>query len=64
MNTTNILMLDFGVYAKDSALHNVAKALNQDAENEIIKLEPATMLDQDWDDVLDKILSARRCVVL
>lgn len=59
-----LLILDFSVYAKSSPLQLALTAICNDTKNEIISLRPDLMSDEDWDGVLDKILSARRCITL
>jgi hypothetical protein len=64
MNDINVLILDFGFYAENSALRPVISAISRDPGNEIMHLDAGTMSDNDWDGVLDKLLNAKRCITL
>ncbi len=60
----NLLILDFGVYAENSALRPAISVISRDAGNEMMQLDADTMSDDDWDGVLDKLLNAEHCIVL
>jgi hypothetical protein len=60
----SLLILDFGIYAENSALRPAISAISLDAGNEIMQLDPDIMSDEDWDGVLDKFLNAEHCIVL
>ncbi len=64
MDNINLLILDFGFYAENSALRLAIIAISRDAENEIMQLNADTMSDRDWDAVLDKLLNAGCCITL
>jgi len=64
MRDTNILILDLGLNAYDSALRSTIAATSRETEVELVRLVPEMMKDSDWDGVLDKLLSAKRCITL
>ncbi|MFT5274271.1 MAG: hypothetical protein ACI9J2_000796 [Saprospiraceae bacterium] len=64
MSDTTILILDFGRYPADSVLRSAFSDIGQNRAAEILRLQPTTMNEGDWDEVLEKLQNVDRCITL
>lgn len=59
-----MLILDLGLYPDSSSIRTLLGETGADGEVETLTLDAAAMSADEWDRVLEKILSADKCLTI
>ncbi|MFT5504417.1 MAG: hypothetical protein ACI845_003563 [Gammaproteobacteria bacterium] len=59
-----ILILDIGLYPESSALFGYLEPLIAQPDCELRSINLPDMLDEHWDDLLQDIMNAERCLTI